>query len=99
MAFRLVGFPIGDLSLKINLRNFITFITRHVVFKNRYIDFGGKEIAKTALKIKIRNKIRKELTDKWISYRARNLKEDFESKYLIENILGQIENDNLTFNI
>ena len=39
MAFGLVGAPIGEMSPKINLRNFMTFIIRHVVFRNRYIDF------------------------------------------------------------
>ena len=74
MAFGLVGEPIGSMNLKINLRNFLTFIIRHVVFKNRYIDFGGKERAKLVLKNKIIDKIRKELINKWIEDRAKNTK-------------------------
>ena len=99
MAFGLVGEPIGAMSLKINLRNFITFIIKHVVFKNRYLDFGGKERAKLVLKNKIRDKIKKELINKWIEYRAKNAKEEYVKLYLIENIVGYLENDNLIINI
>ena len=99
MAFGLVGDPIGEMSPKIILRNVITFIIRHVVFRNRHINFGGKEVAKLILKNKVREKIKKELINKWIEYRARNELDEFANKYLIENILGQIENNNFTINI
>jgi hypothetical protein len=59
MAFGLVGNPIGRISGKMKLRNFLTFIIRHVVFKHRYIDFGGRLNAHTILKTKILEKIKK----------------------------------------
>ena len=99
MAFGLVGAPIGEMSSKINLRNFITFIIRHVVFRNRHIDFGGKDRAKLVLKDKVKDKIKKELINKWIEYRARNALDEYANKYLIENILGRIENEILTITI
>ena len=99
LAFGLVGLPIGDMCPKIYLRNFITFIIKHVVFRNRYIDFGGKERAKLVLKNKVREKIKKELFNKWIEYRARQALEEYANRYLIENILGQIENEIFTINI
>ena len=80
---------------KLNLRNFITFTIRHVVFKNRHIDFGGIESAKASLKNKIKQKIKKELFNKWIEYRAKHAQDEYVNKYLIENILGQILNNNL----
>ena len=97
MAFGLIGNPIGRISDKMKLRNFLTFIIRHVVFKNRYIDFGGILIAHTTLKTKIIAKIKKELLDKWIAYRNKAAVEGFKDKYLIENILGHIDNDKLVF--
>ena len=99
MAFGLVGEPIGSTNLKTNLRNFLTFIIRHVVFKNRYIDFGGKERAKLVLKNKIRDKLRKELMNKWIEYKAKNAKKVYRKLFLIENILGYLDNDSLIINI
>ena len=99
MAFGLVGNPIGEMSRKANLRNYITFIIRHVVFKNRYIDFWGIERAKLLLKNKVRDRVKKELLNKWIEHRERNAKEEYANKYLIENILGRLENDNLILSI
>ena len=99
MAFGLVGEPIGSTNLKTNLRNFLTFIIRHVVFKNRYIDFGGKERAKLVLKNKIRDKLKKELMNKWIEYKAKNAKEVYRKLFLIENIVGYLDNDSLIINI
>ena len=61
MAFGLVGDPIGEISPKAKLRNFLTSIIRHVIFKNRYIDFGGKEIAKLVLKTKLKIKLKNNL--------------------------------------
>ena len=97
MAFGLVGNPIGRISGKIKLRNFLTFIIRHVVFKNRYIDFGGILNAHMILKTKILDKIKTELLNKWIAYRNNAAIEGFANKYLIENILGHLENDKLVF--
>ena len=75
----------GVLSPKMKLRNFLTFIIRHVIFKKRYKDFGGKEIAKIALREIIKAKIKNELIDKWVLHRSKGTQEDFDSKY-IENM-------------
>ena len=97
MAFGLVGNPIGRISGKMKLRNFLTFIIRHVVFKHRYIDFGGRLNAHTILKTKILENFLKELLNKWIAHRNNAAIEGFANKYIIENILGHIENDKLVF--
>ena len=47
------------------------------------------------LKNKVRDRVKKELLNKWIEHRERNAKEEYANKYLIENILGRLENDNL----
>ena len=99
LAFGLVGNPVGVLSPKMKLRNFLTFIIRHVIFKKRYKDFGGKEIAKIALREIIKAKIKNELIDKWVLHRSKGTQEDFVSKYLIENMLGYVENGNLIINL
>ena len=95
MAFGLVGDPIGRVDGKMRLRNFITFIIRHVVFKNRYVDFGGRRIAHATLKVKIIGRIKKELLNKWVIYKNNGTVESFKNIYLIENILGQVENNEL----
>ena len=56
-------------------------------------------MAKLVLKNKVRDKIKKELINKWIEYRARNALDESANKYLIEIILGEIENEILTITI
>ena len=59
MALGLVGNPIEKISEKMRLINFLTFTIRHVVFKNRYIDFGGILNAHASLKPIIQGRIKK----------------------------------------
>ena len=83
LAFGLVGDPIGEMSPKLNLGNFITLTIRHVVFKNRHMDFGGKESAKVALKNRIKHKIKKQFINKWIEYRAKHAQDECGLNYLV----------------
>ena len=51
------------------------------------------------LKNKIRDKLKKELMNKWIEYKAKNAKEVYRKLFLIENIVGYLDNDSLIITI
>ena len=80
------------LNTKDNLQNFLTFTIRTVVFKNRHIDFGGVGNATVALVNKSKYKIKQILHDYWLFYKNKGKIDQFHDKYLIENVIGSVEN-------
>ena len=92
IAFGLAGANIDNLTPKDNLRNFLTFTIRTVVFKNRHIDFGGVGNATVALVNKSKYKIKQILHDYWLFYKNKGTIDQFHDKYLIENVIGSVEN-------
>ena len=99
MAFGLAGANVQELDKKDKLRNFITFIIRTVVFKNRHISYGNMHNTIQVLKAKINYKINDILKSMHIIYKYRFSVNDFVDTFLIENILGRIENGALYINL
>ena len=95
MAFGLVDQANIDIDNKSKLRNLITFVIRHVVFKNRHIEFRDQDAALATLNNKIKFKLKELLYDKWVYFKYKLSEQSFSEKYLIENILGTIENGEL----
>ena len=100
LAFGLAGANIThNLGVKDKLRNLLTFTIRTVVFRNRHIDFGNEINAKTALINKINFKIKQIINEKYIVYKHKFSVQAFKEKYLVDNIIGSIENGILCFSI
>ena len=99
IAFGLAGSNVQELGIKDKLRNFITFIIRTIVLKNRHINYGSVHNAIHVLKSKIRYKIVEVLKSIHIIYKYKLSVNDFVDRFLIDNILGQIENGILHINI
>jgi len=85
-------------SNKAILRNYITFAIRHIIFINRNKEFESQTLCKHILLRKTKSFIKKDLEDKLNIFKAKNNCPKFEQKYLIDNILGKIENDKLIVN-
>ena len=99
LAFGLAGANIIQMTPKDKLRHFITFIIRAVVFKNRNIDYGSTSNAVNVIKNKIKLKIMKLLSNIYNLYKYRYSVQEFLEKYLIENIIGRVENGKLNITI
>ena len=97
MALGIAGIiQISNLNERGQLRNLITFIIRHIVLKNRYREYGAKEITIRILKSKVKANIKEQLKNNFIYYRHKSLEQAFIDKFLIGNILvnGEL---NVTF--
>ena len=77
------------------LRNYITFTIRHIVYRNRNLDTSQVGNVVSLLINKIKWFIRKDLTEKYHMYKNKNKTNIFVQKYLIENILGSINDGEL----
>ena len=99
IAFGLAGADVHELDKKDIIRNLVTFIIRKTVFRNRHIDYGSEQNAVLVLNSKIRYKINQTLKDMYIIYKYKFSVNDFVDKFLMDNILGKIENGNLHINI
>jgi len=99
IAFGLAGADVQELDQRDRLRNLITFIIRTTVFRNRHKEYGSKENAIHVLKAKICYKIRQVLMDMFIIYKYKFSVNDFVDKFLIDDILGKIENGLLHINL
>ena len=99
IAFGLAGSDVQELDSKDKLRNFITFIIRAVVLKNRHINYGSVHNVIHALKSKIHYKIVEVLKSTHIIYKYKFSVNYFVDRFLIDSILGQMENGILNINI
>lgn len=90
---KVVGLQGG--SSQIKLRNYITFSLRHVVFRNRNKTFGNLLPTIDIMCKKIEYFIINDVTTRyWIAQSDTRL-DKFENSYLVENILGKLENNEL----
>ena len=83
---------INNESDKAILRNYIIFSIRHVIFINRNKEFESQILCKHILLKKTKYFIKKDLEEKFNISKAKNSRPKFEQKFLIDNILGKIEN-------
>ena len=91
LAFGIAGTDIQTLGRKDLIRNFITFIIRTVVFKNRHKNYGSIQSAINVLENKIRFKIRKVLREKYTIFKHKYTVPKYIETYLIDNILGSVQ--------
>lgn len=80
---------------KINLRNYLTYSIRHIVFRSRNIDFTANAHIPTILQNKIKVYIRRDIKERYFMYKHKNKLNVFKDIYLIDNILGKIEDREL----
>ena len=83
---------------KIILRNYITYTIRHIVYRSRNLDTSHSGNMVMFLINKIKYFIRKDLYERYHIYKKSKTC-TFVNLYLIENILGSIDNNELTINI
>ena len=84
---------------KPNLRNYLTYALRHIVYRNRNIDISNRSNIVRILVNKVNAYIKQDLTEKFNIYKHKNKLGHFKNLYLIEDIIGKIENNNLVLNI
>ena len=82
-------------NCKYMLRNYITFTIRHIVFRNRNIEFAPNSNVKVILINKIKYFLKLDLLEKFNIYKFKNNLEVFSDVFLVENVIGKIENDKL----
>ena len=93
---RSFGLKIEENNKKGMLRNYIHFSVRHIVFRNRN-RFLNRNLLPT---VRILNKriqcfIRNDLEQKFHQAKQNNSIDDFKNKFLIDNVLGVIIDNNL----
>jgi len=80
---------------KIVLRNYITFVIRHVIFLLRNTDFTSVSTCRSLVIQKVSKFIKNDLDFRFKMAKVTNNINSFEKIFLIDNILGRIVNDNL----
>ena len=80
---------------KPRLRNYVTYIIRHIVFRNRNMDFAIDAHVVTILANKIKSYIKRDLKEQYYLYKHKKSLNLFKETYLLENIIGNINNGEL----
>ena len=99
LAFGLAGADVHELNKKDRIRNLVTFIIRKTVFRNRHKEYGNVQNSVNVLKSKICYKINQTLKDMYIIYKYKFSVNEFVGNFLIDSILGNIENGILHIHI
>ena len=84
---------------KTNLRNYLTFTIRHIVYRNRNNEFSANANIPQILKNKIIKYIKNDLELKFNIAKEKNKTALFEERFLENNVLGKIENGELLTNM
>ena len=84
---------------KTNLRNYLTFTIRHIVYRNRNNEFSANANIPQILKNKITKYIKNDLELKFNIAKEKNETALFEERFLENNVLGKIENGELLTNM
>ena len=77
----------------------MTFSIRHIIYRNRNMEVPRGGNVKSILIKKVISYIRKDLMEMFDRAKLRNKIECFKSKYLIEEIFGKVQNNELVLNI
>ena len=99
IAFGIAGLVQINLDTRGRVRNLIMFTIRHIIFQNRYKEFGNYGRTLACLKIKVTRKIREVFKDAWSLYSYRGLIDQFKDTFLSDNILGTIDNGELALTL
>ena len=102
-------FPVGNLTIKEKiwgikieknnhgkdvLRNYITSIIKHIVYRNRNFNFGHIDNAAETVVNKVKNYIKEDLRMKHKIASQTHRLESFNKMYLIGNLLGHLNEEN-----
>ena len=82
-----------NITPKRRIRNYLTYAIRHSTFKLRKINFQNPILASKAIIKKTRTFIRNDLGEKMWNSLQKNKTENVSKLYLVENILGYIQNN------
>ena len=86
-------------SDRILLRNYITYTIRHIVYRSRNLDTSQIGNVVSFLINKIKYFIRKDLLQRYQIYKNKNKTNVFVQMYLIDDILGNKNDNEIIFNI
>ena len=87
------------ISDNILLRNYITFIIRHILYRNRNMDNHDPQNVHLILINKVKYFIRNNLCDQFHLHKHKRKVKIFIKTYLVEDILGKVENNILNIKI
>ena len=85
-------------SPKIELRNYITFFIRHIVYRNRNADFISSNIISN-LRIKIIKAIESDIVSKFNIAKMKREVDKFKNIFLMDEILAKIQENTLILNL
>ena len=81
------------------LRNYITYTIRHTIYRNRNMTVSRNDYILIILIKKVKYWIRKDLKERFNIAKMKHILHDFQNNYLIEDILGTLEDNKLKMNI
>ena len=86
---------VDEINSKVLLRNYTTFIIRHIIYRNRNITLKRGENITVILINKVMFYIRKDLHGQFCVAKNTNDTQSFKDKYLVEGIFGNLQNNEL----
>ena len=93
------AFGITENNPKILLRNYMTYTIRHIVYRNRNIKLNNNANINSIIINKVEKHIKVDLMERYNLFKLKGELQTFKNIYLIDNILGELENNNLTLGI
>ena len=88
---KIFGMKCSIIKSREHLRNYITFAIRHTIIISRAIEFDDPITAGNVLITKVKNLLKEDLERNYLMAIYNNRVENFKSVFLIDNILGRIE--------
>ena len=88
-----------QISDKKILRNYTTFIIRHVIYRNRNMAVNRGVNVQLIVINKVKQFIRKYLKNRFNIAKFKSELQSFKEKYLIEEVFGKIEDSELVLHI
>ena len=77
----------------------MTYTIRHIVYRNRNINLNNNANVNLILINKVEKHIKLDLMERYNLFKLKGELQTFKNIYLIDNILGELENNNLTLGI
>ena len=84
-------------DIKSKLRNYITYAIRHIVFRSRNMECPTNGAIFNILANKIKAYIKQDVKERYYFYKYKNKLEYFKETYLLDGVIGKIENNELSF--
>ena len=87
----IVGMKCAIIKSREHLRNYISFAIRHIMIISRAIEFNHPITAGNVFTEKVKKLLKEDLERNYLMAIYNNMAENFKSVFLIDNILGRIE--------